>query len=145
MELRRAEMMLNDLMKFHGLSTWHFEWMRAKSTLGKCNHWRRTIYLSGPITAAHTEAQVLNTILHEIAHALVGGIHGHDFVWKMKAIEIGCDGNRTSPVSNVVVQTAKYKYSAPCGSTFFTNRRLQNLEYRFCKCCHGKLTLSVNR
>ncbi len=144
MELRKAETMVKDLMKLHGLETWHFEWMRARATLGRCNHWRKTIYLSTPITATNGEAQVLNTILHEIAHALVGSMHGHDMTWKMKAIEIGCDGNRTSQIE-AKQQLAKWKYSAPCGSTFFTNRRLQNLEYRYCKCCHGKLTLSALR
>ncbi len=144
MELRRAQMMVQDLMKFHGLDSWHFEWMRAKSKLGMCNHWRKTIYLSTPITETNPEVNVLNTILHEIAHALVGAMHGHDLTWKMKAIEIGCDGSRTGEIV-AKQQISKWKYSAPCGSNFFTNRRLQNLEYRFCKCCHGKLTLSANR
>ena len=33
---------------------------------------------------------IRDTILHEIAHALVGPCHGHDAVWRQKAREIGC-------------------------------------------------------
>ncbi len=42
----------------------------------------------------HSEDEVLDTILHEIAHALVGPQHGHDAVWRAKAREIGCSGER---------------------------------------------------
>lgn len=143
MELRKAETMTLDLLKFHGLDDWHFVWMRARGTLGRCNYWRKTIYLSGPVTFTNTEVQVLNTILHEIAHALTGPNHGHDFVWKAKAIEIGCDGQRTGHIESQ--QLAKWKYTAPCGNAIYVNRRLKNLEYRFCRCCHGKLTLSLNK
>ena len=40
------------------------------------------------------EAHIRDTILHEIAHALVGPRHGHDAVWRRKAREIGCTANR---------------------------------------------------
>ena len=35
------------------------------------------------------------SLLHEIAHALVGRKHNHDAEWKAKAREIGCTGERT--------------------------------------------------
>jgi SWI/SNF-related matrix-associated actin-dependent regulator 1 of chromatin subfamily A len=41
------------------------------------------------------EQQFKDTILHEIAHAIVGPHHGHDEVWRGKAVEIGCTGNVT--------------------------------------------------
>ena len=36
--------------------------------------------------------QINDTILHEIAHALVGPGNGHNLKWKKKAKEIGCTG-----------------------------------------------------
>ena len=45
------------------------------------------------------EKHVLDTILHEIAHALVGSHHKHDAVWKAKCKEIGCDPKATSDVA----------------------------------------------
>jgi predicted SprT family Zn-dependent metalloprotease len=144
MNIQKAEMIAIDLMEFHGLELqgWHFEWMRAKGKLGMCNHWLKTIYLSTPITSLNDEAQVLNTILHEIAHALVGSTNGHNGVWRRKAVEIGCDGKRTGPID--YQRLAKWKYTANCGKVFYTNRRLQNLSNRYCRCCHGGLTLSIN-
>ena len=38
--------------------------------------------------------QVRDTILHEIAHALVGPGHGHDAVWKRKCREVGARPER---------------------------------------------------
>ncbi len=40
------------------------------------------------------DEEVKDTILHEIAHALVGKAHHHDDVWRAKALEIGCSGRR---------------------------------------------------
>lgn len=33
--------------------------------------------------------EICNTILHEIAHAIVGNENGHNLVWKKKALELG--------------------------------------------------------
>lgn len=88
------------LMTKHGLVGWNFQFMRAKQTLGRCRHSTRTIYLSEPYMLSGTEAEITNTLLHEIAHALVGPGHGHDAVWRRKAISIGSSGDRCSAVAN---------------------------------------------
>lgn len=67
------------------------------------------------------EARVKNTILHEIAHALVGGGHGHDWAWRSKALEIGCDGNRCYTTKNTVVPESKY--IAVCNSCGHVHRK----------------------
>jgi hypothetical protein len=95
MKLQLAETMAKDLMGFYGLGDWNFTFDNAVRRLGLTRFSTKTISLSAPCTTvAVNPAQVLNTILHEIAHALVGVTHGHDDTWRLQAISIGCDGQR---------------------------------------------------
>lgn len=94
MDTLNAAFMARSLMVEHGLSGWTFKWDGAKRRAGQCNYTKRTISLSRPLTALHDESKVRDTVLHEIAHALVGAGNGHNGVWRRKAIEIGSDGKR---------------------------------------------------
>lgn len=82
-------------MEKHGLDDWSFEWTRAVREYGRCNYSRKVIYLSKVLSAVVDELHVLDTILHEIAHALVGPGHHHNDIWKAKAKELGCTPNAT--------------------------------------------------
>lgn len=96
MRQQDAALLARSLMAQHGLTGWTFGWSRAKTICGQTIYSRHTIELSAYYVAHNGEAQIKNTILHEIAHALVGTGHGHDSVWQWKAREIGCDGKRCS-------------------------------------------------
>lgn len=88
--LRLARSLMND----HGLHDWTVTLDRAKTRAGAMFPRQRRISLSGPLTRVHDEDLVRDTILHEIAHALVGHSHGHDHVWKAKARELGASDQR---------------------------------------------------
>jgi hypothetical protein len=77
----------------NGLTDWHTKISRAVKRLGSCHYSKKTISLSAQFIEMGTEATILNTILHEVAHALCPG-DGHGAKWKKKAIELGCDGKR---------------------------------------------------
>lgn len=94
MQIHQALGLARRLMAEHGLDGWTVVADRAKTRAGVCRFASRQIGLSGPLTELHGEAEVRDTILHEIAHALVGPEHGHDRVWRAKAREIGCSGER---------------------------------------------------
>ncbi|WP_028637467.1 SprT-like domain-containing protein [Nocardioides sp. URHA0032] len=96
MELTAAAQLGRALLDEHGLQDWRLAFDRAKRRAGVCRSDRKEIGLSGPLTALHPEAEVRDTILHEIAHALVGPRHGHDEVWRATALRIGCTGLRCS-------------------------------------------------
>ena len=71
MDTRDALALARRLLAEHGLSGWTVGLDRAKTRAGACHYSRRLITLSAPLTRLHTEDDVRDTILHEIAHALV--------------------------------------------------------------------------
>ena len=96
MDLTDAARLARELLDEHGLQTWTLTFDRAKRRAGICRYAERQIGLSAPLTAIHPEAEVRDTILHEIAHALVGPQHGHDGFWQATARRIGCSGMRST-------------------------------------------------
>jgi len=89
---------LNTLKKYmtsHGLikKGWKYKINKRKKTAGVTKYISKSIeisyhYINSPKT---TKENILNTILHEIAHSLTRG-HGHDSTWTEKFIEIGGNG-----------------------------------------------------
>ena len=96
---------------------WQFNFDKAKRRFGLCDHGRRRLQLSEPLTRHNEEPEVRNTILHEIAHALVGHGHGHDEVWRRKAVEIGCDGKRCHSAGLPPEQATFIGTCPKCGAT----------------------------
>lgn len=94
MDLADAYWLAERLVQQHGLDGWTVEFDSAKRRAGVCRFSDRVIGLSAPLTALHDEDRVRDTILHEIAHALVGPRHGHDAVWREAALRIGSTGER---------------------------------------------------
>ena len=89
MEMAKAASMARELMDGHGLHGWRLDFDRARRRAGVTRYAERTISLSSLIVPLCTVDQVRDTVLHEIAHALVGPEHGHGPVWKKTAVELG--------------------------------------------------------
>jgi len=109
---------------------WHFAWDRAKKRLGACHFGGRRLRKGGEGPSAMTWVKpkitlskplfsipenthdVLDTILHEIAHALAGPLENHGAEWKRICVEIGA---RPTPCyeSDKVVAVAP-RYVAAC-------------------------------
>ena len=116
--LRLARSLLDE----HGLGAWTVGLDRAKTRAGATYFRHRRITLSAPLTRAHDEALVRDTILHEIAHALVGPTHGHDGVWKAKAREIGASDARCFS-SEAARELAPFIGTCPAGHEVRRHRR----------------------
>lgn len=78
----------------HGLGGWSFDFDHATRRAGCCDYRKKRITLSLQFVRQAGEEEIRDTLLHEIAHALVGKKHNHDAVWRAKALEIGGSGQR---------------------------------------------------
>ena len=99
--MNEYEILAKDLMQQHGLIGWRFGWNSKRSSFGTCKYRPKVIELSKLLTPLRPKDEVINTILHEIAHALVGIGHHHDEVWRRKFVSLGGDGKRCSSLDNV--------------------------------------------
>ncbi|MGE4544274.1 MAG: SprT-like domain-containing protein [Pedobacter sp.] len=119
------------LLKRHGLKDWRFAFDDATRRAGSCQFTRRTITLSRHLARNAPEAEILDTLLHEIAHALVGPRHNHDAVWRAKAVALGSSGERCH---NLRFAPPRYIVSCRNGCWSATaERRRRNVVCRTCK------------
>jgi predicted SprT family Zn-dependent metalloprotease len=122
------------LMTEHGLHGWSLQFSKSCRVFGHCSYKKQQITLSAPLSALNTETRVRNTILHEVAHALVGPGHKHNKFWKQKAITIGCDGERCYDSSAVIKPPKRYKGTClNCNKQIFRNIRAK----LYCTLCHS--------
>ena len=123
-------------------SGWVFGFDLATSRAGVCRYVEKRIDLSVSYCLAATRAEIEDTILHEIAHAIVGPRHNHDTVWKAKAREIGCVGERCHRVQH---STPKWIGECGCGQQWFRQtlqRRI--MRNRACGKCKGVINWRRN-
>ena len=81
--------MARGLMDRHCLGEWTFAFLEAERRLGDCNFQDRVIRIGRAHALDASEAEVKDTVLHEIAHALAGPEARHGPAWKAIARRIG--------------------------------------------------------
>jgi predicted SprT family Zn-dependent metalloprotease len=121
------------LKNFPGLKDWNLKFDNAKRRLGQCRFKEREIGISKEYAELNDEPRIKNTLLHEIAHALVGPGHGHDQIWKARAKEIGCDA-KSKCEDEIVRPEPKFKaVCKTCGAEVPAHRkRRKNTACRIC-------------
>lgn len=84
----------------HGLKDWGVRMSQDINApfLGMCMYKDKVIILNAHHVDVHPYLEIVDTIKHEVAHALCPS-HGHDAVWEAKAREIGC--TNTLPCSHL--------------------------------------------
>ncbi len=122
MDLGAARQLAEELLAQHGLLGWRVQFDRAKTRAGVCRFRDSVIGLSVPLTSLHSGAEVRDTLLHEIAHALVGPTHRHDAVWRAKAAELGCTPRACMPTTSARIP-APWVGTCPAGHSIQRHRR----------------------
>lgn len=107
-----AQKLAEELIRQH-IPHYSFCWTNSKQNFGVCNWVQREIKLSLDLTIRNDEAQVRDTILHEIAHALSPG-HHHDRIWKGICVKIGAKPERC--YTNNVKTGAEWTAKCRCGA-----------------------------
>jgi SNF2 family DNA or RNA helicase len=99
MDRQSASNLCRETLNKHGLNTWKVVLnMDANSRyVGLCEYKTQTIILNAIAIDIHPDDEVIDTINHEVAHAIVGAGHKHDLTWVECAEKLGA---RTTPCSH---------------------------------------------
>ena len=146
--LEHIEKIANMLLEKHGLTKkgWVFGFDLAPVRAGICYYKKKVINLSISFCHSAKTDDILDTILHEIAHALVGSGFGHGPVWARKAREIGCTSMRCHSVKHTT-----HKWVGFCGegcsqNKFWKRHRLsKTVRYHsYCNYCKHDISWKRN-
>ena len=144
--LEEADRAGRDLLRRHTASGelapgWEFGFDLAKVRAGVCRPSERRIEISVSYCLRAGREAVEKTILHEIAHAIVGIDHGHDEVWKRTAVRIGA-----GPEACHDTEHTRPKWVGACGcDRRWTRHRLsRRLRYAHCAKCRKPIAWEFN-
>jgi predicted SprT family Zn-dependent metalloprotease len=140
--IERALHEARELIRLHGLHLlgWRAEVDNAKRRLGLCSHRKRVISLAHLHCLHSSPEAIRNTILHEIAHALVGPGKGHGPAWQAMASKIGARPERCSTIEDYDKHNAGAPWVAACGCQKFYRYKKPRAGKYFCKRCKADLT-----
>lgn len=134
MDLGKANDLALELISQHGLSDWGFRFNKHRRTLGICKTREKRIELSSYYVQNNSQEHVTDTILHEIAHALVGPEHGHNEVWKAKCQDLGCQPKSCAKDAQMPPGSWQAR-CAGCLSVFHRHVRPKVLSGLYCRLC----------
>ena len=122
---------------------WRFRFETATARAGICRYTTRTIALSVSYVLRAPWDDVRDTLLHEIAHAIVGPGHAHDAVWQTAARRIGCTANRCSTLTHSL---KRWIGECPrCRDRWFRQRLTATVRQRsICPRCRSRIAWRIN-
>lgn len=133
------EKFANDQLIQHGLYAkgWRFSWNRRKKSFGLCNEIKKVIQVSAYVAEkGESEEKLKDTVLHEIAHALVGNKHKHNHIWKAKARELGVRPTYGDYASYEETDYPWYRFCQSCRLSIGYYKKPTSKRRHSCPECH---------
>lgn len=124
------------------LLDWGIVFTNAKRIHGQCRYNFKELAFSRFYIENNTQEKILNTLMHECAHALTP-LKGHGREWKLKCLELGMK-NPARCSSDTVMPKCKYQAECEnCGVLeIFRHRLTDSAKNRtiHAKCGKGKIS-----
>jgi predicted SprT family Zn-dependent metalloprotease len=125
---------LRELAK-HGLRGWTFGLAKTRRRLGVCKYKTKRIEIAEYYARHSPQETVLDTLLHEIAHAIAGPAAKHGPRWKAVAVRLGATPRACETSNRAVMEPGDWQASCPaCKKTAHLYRRPKSLGGYRCKC-----------
>ena len=134
MDLEELETVARREMARHGLHGWTFGLSKVRRRLGVCKYRAKRIEIAKYYARHSPPEAVLDTLRHEIAHALAGPAARHGPAWKAVAVRLGATPRACETSRRAVVAPGDWRASCPaCKQTFHRYRRPRSLGGYRCK------------
>lgn len=157
MNLELVKHIANKMINKHSNKNWSFKFDNAKRRAGLCSYRTKTISLSKEFALRNDRPIVLDTILHEIAHANIGSGNGHNKKWKAEYARLQEQENL--PINprrcydSQKVNMPKGKFKLTCTKCHGSNYYLKRLHWfytnedgfiaGYCKCSRKQKTIII--
>jgi len=136
MERREVYAAARKLLDEHGLTNWTVSTeLRSAHRAGECSYRDRQVRFSMKILELWSDKEAMDTITHEIAHAIVGGKHGHDWVWSAKHRELGGNGQSKWDDESTREALAVWVGTCPNGHKKYRQARSEKMRRVSCGKC----------
>jgi predicted SprT family Zn-dependent metalloprotease len=119
----------------HGLHGWTFGLAKTKRRLGVCKYRTKRIEIAEYDAQHSPPDSVLDTLRHEIAHAIAGPAAKHGPRWKAVAIRLDAMPRSCETSGQAVVQPGDWRATCPaCRKPIHLYRRPRSLTGYRCRC-----------
>jgi predicted SprT family Zn-dependent metalloprotease len=134
-DLKVLEEIARQEMRANGLHGWTFGLSDAKRRLGVCKYRTKRIEIAAYYARHSPEESVLDTLRHEIAHAIAGPAARHGPKWKAVAIKLGATPESCETSGQAVVQPGDWQATCPaCEKTVHLYRQPRSVTGYRCRC-----------
>jgi len=114
--------------------SYHWKLSKSKTNFGYCNYNKKEIGISVVVSQYHSEAEVLNTCLHELCHALAPDA-GHTGKWKIITNRVNNKYNMniercytpTEEQKSIESLQNKYRVTCQCGQVFMYKKKTKRI------------------